>query len=125
MKSKIRTIVAGIMLTFCCAATHAQNAPDSPAPMLAFAQSHNCMSCHSMSRNFMGPSFGSVARKYAHVEGAQKQLARKIVEGGVGVWGIVPMPANTQVSPDQALALADWILSLDKQDQLDKPQASR
>jgi cytochrome c len=116
MDTKIKSVVAGIVLMIGCASTHAQNPPTS---MLAFAQSHNCMSCHSVSRNFMGPSFGSVAQKYAHVDGAQKQLARKIVEGGVGVWGPVPMPANTQVSHDQALALADWILSLDK------PQASR
>jgi cytochrome c len=39
-------------------------------------------------------------------------LARKIVEGGVGVWGPVPMPANTQLTAAQASALADWILSL-------------
>jgi cytochrome c len=90
-------------------AAHAQPAV---SPMLGFAQSHNCMSCHSVSRNFMGPSFDSVAQRYGQVEGAQKMLARRIMEGGVGVWGPVPMPANTQLSSDQALALADWILSL-------------
>ncbi|CDY74128.1 Cytochrome c551/c552 [Caballeronia glathei] len=80
--------------------------------MLKFAERENCMSCHSVSRTFMGPSFHSIAAKYANVEGAHRQLARKIAEGGVGVWGQVPMPANTQLTPSQALALADWILSL-------------
>jgi cytochrome c len=83
--------------------------PDDP---LKLAGLQNCLSCHSVARNFMGPSFRNVAAKYAGVEGARVQLAHKIVEGGVGVWGIVPMPANTQLSPDQAAALADWILSL-------------
>jgi cytochrome c len=82
------------------------------ASMLALATSRNCMSCHSVSRTFMGPSFSNVAAKYADVEGARAQLARKIVEGGSGVWGPVPMPANTQLSKDQADALAGWILSL-------------
>jgi cytochrome c len=97
-------------LLFMCVATRAwAQAPDS---RLALAQSLNCMSCHSLSRNFMGPSFQNVATKYAGVAGARDMLARKIVEGGVGVWGEVPMPANAQLTADQADTLADWILSL-------------
>jgi cytochrome c len=116
MNPAIKSVVAAGLAAVSCVTAHAQ---EGAAPsMLPFAQSHNCMSCHSVTRNFMGPSFDSVARKYANVEGAKKMLARRIVEGGVGAWGPVPMPANTQVSPDQALALADWILSL-------PPQASR
>jgi cytochrome c len=60
----------------------------------------------------MGPSFTNVAKKYTNVPSAREILSRKIVEGGVGAWGVVPMPANTQLTPDQANALADWILSL-------------
>jgi cytochrome c len=91
-----------------CAATSTQAEND----IRALAQSQNCMSCHSISRNFMGPSFANVAAKYANEPNAREILARKIVEGGVGVWGVVPMPANTQLTPDQADALADWILTL-------------
>ena len=109
MKARLKAWVGGIALLALCGTPSAQNESTS---MLDFAQSHNCMSCHSVSRTFMGPSFDSVAHKYAHVEGARTMLARRIVEGGVGVWGPVPMPANTQISPDQAVALADWILSL-------------
>jgi cytochrome c len=96
-----------ISLLMCAAASaKAQDAEQ------ALAQSQNCMSCHSVSRNFMGPSFTNVAAKYANVPSARAILARKISEGGVGVWGVVPMPANTQLTPDQANALAGWILSL-------------
>jgi cytochrome c len=103
----------GIAWVFVCgaASAQAQQSPD-PDARLALAQSSNCMSCHSVSRDFMGPSFRHVAARYANVPGAHEQLARKIAEGGAGVWGAVPMPANTQVTPDQAKALADWILSL-------------
>ncbi len=65
-----------------------------------------------MTRDFMGPSFDKVAKQYAHVNGTRRMLARCIVEGGVGVWGQVSMPANTQITVDQALALSGWILSL-------------
>lgn len=79
---------------------------------LALARSRNCLSCHSVSQDFMGPSFQHVAARYANVPDAHAELARKIAEGGVGVWGVVPMPANTQLTPGQASALADWVLSL-------------
>ena len=96
-----------------CVATSAPGVrAQTPDPALTLAQSRNCLSCHSVSRDFMGPSFQHVAERYANVPDAHKELARKIAEGGVGVWGVVPMSANTQVTPDQASALAQWILSL-------------
>ena len=39
-------------------------------------------------------------------------LATKIIKGGSGVWGAIPMPANTQVSEADAKKLAAWVLSL-------------
>ena len=109
----IRLSKLGIAWMLICGAAngHAQQ-PSNPDPRLALAQSSNCMSCHSISRDFMGPSFNHVAARYAEVPSAHEIVARKIAEGGVGDWGVVPMPANTQVTPDQAHALADWILSL-------------
>jgi cytochrome c len=58
------------------------------------------------------PEVRDIATKYASRPGAQNYLAHKIVDGSSGVWGKVPMPANTQVSAAQAAALAGWILSL-------------
>ena len=83
-----------------------------PAPGLALAQQQNCMSCHSVNRPFMGPALHDVAARYATRSNAVTYLSHKIIEGSTGVWGPVPMPANTQLSPDQAVALATWILSL-------------
>ena len=104
----IRRYAAAAVMLGACGAARAQG----ENAMLSLAQSHNCMSCHSVTRMSMGPAFRSVAEKYAGVEGAHAVLARKIVEGGAGVWGPVPMPANTQLSADQASALAGWILTL-------------
>ena len=78
---------------------------------LALATSKNCMSCHAVDRKILGPSFKEVAAKYKDNKGAADMLATKIVKGGSGVWGAVPMPANNQVSEADAKKLAAWVLS--------------
>jgi cytochrome c len=78
---------------------------------LALATSKNCMSCHAVDRKILGPSFKEVAAKYKDNKGAVDMLATKIVKGGSGVWGAVPMPANNQVSEADAKKLAAWVLS--------------
>ena len=78
---------------------------------LALATSKNCMSCHAVDRKILGPSFKEVAAKYKDNKGAADMLATKIITGGSGVWGAVPMPANNQVSEADAKKLAAWVLS--------------
>jgi cytochrome c len=79
---------------------------------LALAQRENCMSCHSVMRPFMGPALHDVATKYAYRADAAAYLKRKILDGSADVWGPVPMPANTQLTPEQADTLANWVLTL-------------
>ncbi|RIX85097.1 c-type cytochrome [Acidovorax cavernicola] len=78
---------------------------------LALATSKNCMSCHAVERKVLGPSFKDIAAKYKDDKGAANTLATKIIKGGAGVWGPVPMPANNQVSEADAKKLAAWVLS--------------
>ncbi|WP_198971871.1 c-type cytochrome [Xylophilus sp. ASV27] len=77
----------------------------------ALAKARNCMACHSVERKVVGPGFKAVAQKYAG-QNVTDQLAQKIMKGGAGVWGPVPMPANAQVSDAEARKLAAWILGL-------------
>ncbi|MFW2358346.1 c-type cytochrome [Hydrogenophaga sp.] len=77
-----------------------------------FYKTKNCFACHRIDRNTLGPSFKSVAAKYADDTSADVMLAKKIREGSVGVWGQVPMPPQSQVSEDESLTLARWILGL-------------
>lgn len=79
---------------------------------LALAQSKNCMACHAVDKKLVGPSYKDVASKYAGQKDATDKLAVKIIKGGSGVWGPVPMPANTQVNEADAKKLAAWILTL-------------
>ena len=78
---------------------------------LALAQSKNCMACHAVDKKLVGPSYKDVAGKYAGQKDAVDKLAAKITKGGSGVWGPVPMPANTQVNDADAKKLAAWILT--------------
>ncbi len=77
----------------------------------ALAKSKNCMTCHAVDKKLVGPSYKDVAAKYAGDAGAVDKLAAKIVKGGSGVWGAIPMPANTQVNEAEAKKLAAWVLS--------------
>lgn len=78
----------------------------------ALAAAKNCMACHAVEKKLVGPSFKDVANRYANQSDATTKLAGKIIKGGSGVWGPVPMPANNQVSEADAQKLAAWVMSL-------------
>ena len=98
----------------------------TPALLLAFAtvatapafanadlaQKKNCMACHAVDKKVVGPGYKEVAAKYAGQPDAVDKLAQKVIKGGAGVWGPVPMPANAQVSEAEAKQLAQWIMTL-------------
>lgn len=78
----------------------------------ALAKAKNCMACHAVDKKLVGPSYKDVAKKYAGDAKAADALAAKVIKGGSGVWGAIPMPANTQVSEAEAKKLVAWVLSL-------------
>jgi cytochrome c len=69
------------------------------------------MTCHAIDKKVVGPAFKDVAAKYAGQKDAEAKLATKILKGGSGTWGAVPMPANTQVSDTESHVLAKWVLT--------------
>ena len=85
------------------------------APALAdqaLATAKNCMACHAVDKKLVGPAYKEVAAKYAGQKDAVDKLAVKILKGGSGVWGPVPMPANAQVSEAEAKKLAAWVMTM-------------
>ena len=78
----------------------------------ALATAKNCMACHAVDKKLVGPSYKDVAAKYKGDAGAVDKLAVKIIKGGSGVWGPVPMPANAQVNDADAKKLASWIMGM-------------
>ncbi len=81
----------------------------SPAPAaLALIKQHSCTACHGVDQKLVGPGFKQVAAKYGARTDAEAYLAAKIRSGGQGVWGPIPMPAQTL--PDADLkAIAAWL----------------
>ena len=77
----------------------------------ALATSKNCMACHAVDKKLVGPSYKDVAAKYAGQKDAVDKLAAKIIKGGSGVWGPIPMPPNAQVSEADAQKLATWVMT--------------
>lgn len=86
-------------------------APAMAADAMDLAKSKNCMACHAVDKKLVGPAYKDIAAKYAGDKGAVDKLALKIMKGGAGVWGAIPMPANN-VTDAEAKQLASWVLSL-------------
>ena len=78
---------------------------------MALATTKNCMACHAVDKKLVGPSYKDIATKYAGQADAVDKLANKVVKGGSGAWGPVPMPANAQINDADAKKLVAWILA--------------
>ena len=104
----------------------------------ALAKAKNCLSCHAVDKKIVGPAYLDVVKKYSSAcqkevaercqkdatdrchkdasdrcqKDATERLAVKIMKGGAGVWGVIPMPVNSQVNETEAKRLATWVLSL-------------
>ena len=76
------------------------------------AKAKNCLACHAIDKKLVGPSYKDIAAKYKGDKNAQATLVKKVREGGVGVFGQIPMPANPQVNEQEAQTLVKWILSM-------------
>lgn len=76
----------------------------------ALATSKGCMACHKVDAKVVGPAYKEVAAKYKGDKGAEAKLVDKVMKGGSGVWGAVPMPANN-VTKEEATKLVKWVLS--------------
>ena len=76
------------------------------------AQKKNCMACHAVDKKLVGPAYKEVAAKYAGQKDAVDKLSQKVMKGGAGVWGAVPMPANPQVTEAEAKQLVQWIMTI-------------
>jgi cytochrome c len=71
----------------------------------------NCGACHHLERKMLGPSFQAIAARYADDPAAATMLIERVIKGGGGKWGQLPMPAQANVSPDESEAIVKWILA--------------
>lgn len=99
---------SGAALTSAAPAAVPPAASPSAAAGLALARKHNCLTCHGLENKVVGPGMQEVARKYAARADAVPYMAQKIQAGGSGVWGPIPMPAQTLPDTD-IQAIAQWL----------------
>ncbi len=88
----------------------ASAAPKAAGPADLFKK-ENCSACHAPAARLVGPSIADVANKYKGVANAQAMLEKKVKAGGAGVWGAIPMPAQTQLSDADNKILVQWMLN--------------
>ncbi|MDQ8203506.1 PQQ-dependent sugar dehydrogenase [Pelagicoccus sp. SDUM812003] len=77
----------------------------------------DCLACHKEQETSIGPSFEQIALRYRDMDGANSLLANKIIKGGAGNWGEVPMPGHASMSETEVSKIVDWILSKAKTDE--------
>jgi cytochrome c len=104
--------IAAKLVTLCSALLLVTPAWADAAAEAAFAKSKNCLACHAIEKKVVGPAFKAVADKYRKDPAALERLALKVRQGGNGVWGVVYMPANAQLTPEESKRLTAWVLSL-------------
>ena len=79
---------------------------------LALIEGADCLTCHKMDVRVVGPSYQEVADKYS--DGDMDMLATKIIEGGKGNWGEIPMTPHAGMSKENAKKMVEYIMTLKK-----------
>ena len=87
-------------------------ASSSIAEGKALIAKSDCFACHKTDTRLVGPAYAEVAEKYSDTEENFSKLADKIINGGAGVWGEIPMAPHPTISSSEAKKMAQYILSL-------------
>lgn len=74
----------------------------------------DCIGCHHKINKLIGPSYTEIAKKYPKDDKSIAYLADKIIKGGSGVWGKIPMTPHPKISQNDAKLMSKYILSLKK-----------
>ena len=102
LKPALKAVVLGVSLSL----------PFAVAANEELAKASNCLACHTVDNKILGPAFKDVAAKYRGDDAAVDTLTAKVIQGGSGNWGNVPMPPNPMISEEDAKTLVQWVLSL-------------
>ncbi len=133
MKKVLGTIVAVVVLMACGSGEEKKEATATagtetkavaaPKPLsenpdyqkgLALIAGSDCLTCHKTSEKLIGPAYKDVAAKYEATESNIKMLASKVIKGGSGVWGAIPMTPHPQIKEEDAEAMVKYVLLLKK-----------
>ncbi len=79
---------------------------------LVLIKNSDCITCHKIDEKLIGPAFRDIANKYPNTAATLDTLANKIIHGGQGNWGSIPMAAHANLSVEDATAMAQYVLLL-------------
>jgi cytochrome c len=130
MKKTILFLVIGSASILACnsgssSATKSDSAATPAAPAASEASdkgleligASDCTTCHRLHKEAagasIGPSYSEVAAKYSPAaDTTVDRLVHKIITGGTGVWGAVPMTPHPALAPADVKIMVTYILSL-------------
>ena len=70
-----------------------------------------CYACHQMEAVSLGPPWQAIAARHAGNKDIMTDvLVGKVIRGGGGNWGNVPMVANQRVNEEDARTMVEWVL---------------
>jgi cytochrome c len=97
------------------ASTDLSDNPDYQKGLALVSKPENlCLSCHKIDDKLIGPAYRDVANKYENTPENIAKLAQKVINGGSGVWGEVPMTPHPTLSKEDAESMVKYVLLLKK-----------
>jgi len=72
----------------------------------------DCSACHKPDAKLIRPAYNAISEKYTATEANYIQLSNKVIKGGSGVWGEIPMPPHPSLSNAEAKKMIQYILSV-------------
>lgn len=72
----------------------------------------DCVTCHKVNETSTGPAWMDVSKKYENTDANVKMLAEKVIKGGQGNWGSIPMTGHPNLSEEDASTIVKYILAL-------------
>lgn len=103
---------SNIMLPEPSEITQNNSVKDDKDEGLSLIEGADCLGCHKIDSKLVGPSYQEIANKYTEAD--LDLLATKIIEGGKGVWGEIPMTPHSGMSKENAQKMVKYILTLKK-----------
>jgi len=84
------------------------------APGAKLMAGSDCNTCHKADVKVVGPALKDIAAKYPPTDANIETLTDKVIKGGSGHWGDVPMAAHPQLAKNDVKEMVKYILSLKK-----------
>ena len=82
--------------------------------VFAIMAKSDCNTCHNKDVKTVGPAYMAIAERYSNNRQNQEALIAKVIKGGAGNWGEIPMTPHPNLSKDDATTMVSYILALDE-----------